>query len=231
MDVQLIDFAHPSEIRTFAKGGRQGDVTGINEQPERRPITMGADSRPVSRRLEEIVVAARALAGDLAGGVPGQDGDLLGDAAARLRRSVIGPLERASAVPRAGAEAGTERAPTGRGDGEPARSPRERLWDWRGKPPCCGRSPGLPTSCWKRLRRCRISPTALRLPPTRSPPEVGWPSCGDPGRAPARGPGRPQRSIPRDQRRAAGELAGRAAAVVAADGALPLRGLGAQAFL
>ena len=24
MDVQLIDFAHPSEIRTFAKGGRDG---------------------------------------------------------------------------------------------------------------------------------------------------------------------------------------------------------------
>ena len=23
MDVQLIDFTHPSEIRTFAKGGRQ----------------------------------------------------------------------------------------------------------------------------------------------------------------------------------------------------------------
>ena len=35
---------------------------------------------------------------------------------------------------------------------------------------------------------------------------------------------------PRDQRRAARELAGRAA-LVAADGALPLRGLGAQAFL
>ena len=104
-----------------------GDVTGINEQPERRPITMGADSRPVSRRLEELVVAASALAGDLAGGVPGEeeaDGDLA-DAEARLRRSVIGPLERASAVP----QAGTERAPTGRGDGEPARSPRERLWE------------------------------------------------------------------------------------------------------
>jgi hypothetical protein len=109
-----------------------GDVTGINEQPERRPITMRADSRPVSRRLEEIVVAARALAGDLAGGAPGQeegDGDLLGDAATRLRRSVIGPLERASALPHAGTEAGTERASTGRGDGEPARSPRECLWD------------------------------------------------------------------------------------------------------
>lgn len=109
-----------------------GDVTGINEQPERRPITMRADSRPVSRRLEEIVVAARALAGDLAGGVPGQEkagGDLLGEASARLRRSVIRPLERASAVPQAGAEAGTEQAPTGRGDGEPSRSPRERLWE------------------------------------------------------------------------------------------------------
>jgi CDGSH-type Zn-finger protein/truncated hemoglobin YjbI/ferredoxin len=109
-----------------------GDVTGINEQPERRPITMGADSRPVSRSLEEIVVAARALAGDLAGAVPGRaeaDRELLGDAAARLRRSVIGPLERASAVPQAGAAAGTERAPTDPGDGEPARSPRERLWE------------------------------------------------------------------------------------------------------
>jgi CDGSH-type Zn-finger protein/truncated hemoglobin YjbI/ferredoxin len=107
-----------------------GDVTGINE-PERRSITM-ADSRPVASGLEELVVAARALAGDLAGGVPGQeeaDGDLLGDAAARLRRSVIGPLERAWAVAQAGAEADTERAPTARGDGEPARSPRERLWE------------------------------------------------------------------------------------------------------
>ena len=106
-----------------------GDVTGIKEQPEWRPITMGAESRPVSRRLEEIVVAARALAGDFEDGVPGQDDDLLGNAAARLRRSVIGPLERASAVPQAGAEAGTERAPTGRDDEEPARSPRDRLWE------------------------------------------------------------------------------------------------------
>ena len=38
---------------------------------------------------------------------------------------MIGPLERASAVPRAGAE----RAPKGSGGGESARSPRERLWD------------------------------------------------------------------------------------------------------
>ena len=93
---------------------------------------MGADSRPVSRRLEELVVAARTLAGGLAGEVPGQDEadrDRLEDAAARLRRSVIGPLERASAVPQASAEVGTERAPTVRGDGEPARSPRERLWE------------------------------------------------------------------------------------------------------
>ena len=69
---------------------------------------------------------------DVAGGVPGQeeaDGDLLGDAATRLRRSVIGPLERASAVPQAGAVAGTEGATAGRGDGEPARSPQERLWE------------------------------------------------------------------------------------------------------
>ena len=179
--MQLIDFAHPSEIRTFAKGGRQErrdrDQRAAGEEADHD----GADSRPVSRRLEEIVVAARALAGDLAGGVPGQeeaDGDLLGDAAARLRRSVIGPLERASAVPRAGAEAGTERHPRAVATGS-LRVLRESVCGtWRGKPPCCGRSPGLPTSCWKRLRRCRISPTALRLPPTRRPPEVGWPSCG-----------------------------------------------------
>jgi CDGSH-type Zn-finger protein/truncated hemoglobin YjbI len=108
-----------------------GDVTGMNEPPGRRTIVMGAEGW-VSRRLEELVVAARALAGDLAGGVAGQeeaDRDRLAQAEARLRRSVIGPLERASAVAQGGVEAGAERAPTGRGGGEPARSPRERLWE------------------------------------------------------------------------------------------------------
>ena len=46
-----------------------------------------------------------------------------------LRRSVIAPLERASAVPQAGAEADAEWAPTGHGVEEPARSRRERSWE------------------------------------------------------------------------------------------------------
>ena len=86
---------------------------------------MGADSRPVSRRLQEIVVAAKALPATSQAGCQARRkrmGICLGTRR-RACRSVIGPLERASAVPR--------RAPSGHkgsGGGESARSPEASGW-------------------------------------------------------------------------------------------------------
>jgi CDGSH-type Zn-finger protein/truncated hemoglobin YjbI/ferredoxin len=81
------------------------------------------DGRSTPRSLQELLLAARALADDFAEGASseeGRDSDQLADAAARLRRSVVGPLERASSLPRSSAVAGAE---------EPVDSPRERLWN------------------------------------------------------------------------------------------------------
>jgi CDGSH-type Zn-finger protein/truncated hemoglobin YjbI/ferredoxin len=86
-------------------------------------MAVGTDGRSAPIGVQELLLDARALADDFAGGVSSQEGpdrDRLAQAAARLRRSVVGPLERAAAVPRPSAEPGAE---------EQVHSPRERLWE------------------------------------------------------------------------------------------------------
>jgi CDGSH-type Zn-finger protein len=85
------------------------------------------DERSVSARLETLLIAVKALAADLADGDSSgasKGGELLVQAAARLRRSVIAPLERSRTGANAGAD---EDAGNARLD-EPSGVPSERLW-------------------------------------------------------------------------------------------------------
>jgi hypothetical protein len=88
------------------------------------------DDHPALQGLEELLTAARALADDLPDGVSGRDtadGDLVGPAETRLRRSVIGPLERAST---GGGQAAGERAgPQRTSRSFDALALHERLWE------------------------------------------------------------------------------------------------------
>jgi CDGSH-type Zn-finger protein/truncated hemoglobin YjbI len=87
------------------------------------------EDRQEPQDLEELLAAAKALGDDLADGISGResaDADLVRRAETRLRRSVIGPLERASAGGQDGGEsAGSTR--TSRSSEAPAA--RDRLWE------------------------------------------------------------------------------------------------------
>jgi CDGSH-type Zn-finger protein/truncated hemoglobin YjbI/ferredoxin len=83
-------------------------------------MSVATDGPSTPGGLDDLLLSSRALADDFAEGASSQDGsdrDRLANAAARLRRSVVAPLERASATPGGrGAQAHTD-------------SPWERLWE------------------------------------------------------------------------------------------------------